>query len=225
MQIDKKASIYQQRTASHIPTQLPTSQKQRRPGHVLGSPQSPQRYPPLHIRLLFRPIRQIFFIQLCPNRARQQRITADPMLPQRRCTALHQRQHPRLRGRVVALLRPADQRADARNPDNASTAGRLACHLFSGRLHGEERAGEICVLVPPPACGRDLEELFEFTDSGVRDECVQPTELLHSLFDELRACFWEHNIAGDGEEGDLRLVGGFCGRIAGFDGGEGIGAE
>lgn len=225
LQIHKQSTIYKQSAPSHVSAQLSTSQKQRRSSHILWRSQSPQRYPSLHVHLLLRPIRQIFLIQLRPDRPRQQRIASYPMLAQRRGATLHQTQHTRFRRCVVTLLRPSDQRADAGNPDDAPAVGRLKRHLSRSGLDGEEGARQIRVLMPSPACGRDVEELLELADPRVRDEGVQSAELLHRFLYQLRARLRERDVAGHCQERDVVLARGVFDRVAGFDRGEGVGSQ
>lgn len=74
-------------------------------------PQPPQRDPPLHIPLLGL-IVQVLVVELRADRARQQRVAPDPVLPQRARTALHQAQDSGFGRRVVRLAGAADEGAD-----------------------------------------------------------------------------------------------------------------
>jgi len=54
---------------------------------------------------------------------------------------LHEGEHTRFGGRVVRLLRAADERADRGDADYGTAGGRLGGHLGGGGLDGMEGAG------------------------------------------------------------------------------------
>lgn len=110
------------RKTHHVTTQLFTSQKHRRPSHILRLAQSPQRYPSLHIRP-FVLVPEILIIELRANRPRKQRITANPMLTQCNCARLHEGQHAGFGGRVVRLLAAADESRDGGYADYGAAGG------------------------------------------------------------------------------------------------------
>ncbi|KAK9420711.1 hypothetical protein SUNI508_00802 [Seiridium unicorne] len=185
LKIDKQSTINQQLRPRHIPTQLLTGEKHRRPSHIARYARPTERNPALHV-LPLRVVLQVLVVQLRLDRPRQQRVAADPVLAQRHRRALHQAQHPGLGRRVVRLQPAADERRDGRDADDRPARRLLRRHLPRRRLHHVEGP----VQVHPHRAREQVrlhgQELGELAHPGVRHADVEPPpELGHRVLDQL----------------------------------------
>lgn len=141
LQVYKQPTVNQKLSAIDIGTQI-TAQEDGWTSEITRDAGATKRYPTLHVLSLFL-IRQILFIELCLDCARQQRIAPNVVFAERARRRLDEREDASFCRRVVTLLGAADERADGRDADYRAAWRRLCRHLSCAGLDGVECACEV----------------------------------------------------------------------------------
>lgn len=212
LQVHIQTTIDQQLGTRHKTAQLLTSQKHGRTCHVLGQTQPAQRRAALDVCPLGR-VRQVDVVELCADRAGQQRVAADAVLSQSNGARLHQTLDTGLGGRVVCLLAATHERRDRTDADNGAAGGRLVGHLPASGLHSIKGTRQVRGNGVLKQLRRQIQKLGKLAHAGVAHKHIESPLAVaifgrkgrHNVLDKLAAGLGLGNVAG--KRDDMALDG------------------